>query len=216
MGHDVPDIFGGIFVGTATEVLDRYLAYEWGKSAGVTTRDQLVAWVTNSKPDIIERGKRTIECIEQTGYTDWWHWRCDKWGTKWGCYDYREVSFTPNCWVFTFVTAWEPPTPVLNKLFHELFPTLKAVIAFSDEMPNFAGTGLYQNGEGGLSFTDVAREMRPLYELCIGFPMDEECDDEEEEEEEEDSPKTEEAPHEHLERKGTLAIQEAEATITTG
>jgi hypothetical protein len=220
LGQDIPDRFGGLFGdlfdGTSTKVLDQYLTYEWVKSAGVTTRDQLVSWVTTTQPDTIERGKRTIECIKQTGYADWYDWRCNTWGTKWGCYDYQEVSFTQNCWAFTFESAWSPPEPVLNKLFRELFPTLKVVIAFADEMPNYAGTGLFQNGEGGLSYTEDNDEMRPLYERCTGRPMDDEWDDDEDEDEDEDSPKTVASPHEHLEGEVKPAIEEAEAAVTTG
>jgi hypothetical protein len=167
LSHEVPGLVGD---GPA-ECLDLYLLYKWVKSEGITTRDQLVAWVKKNNPDIIEGAKRTIDFFKQNGCEKWNEWRATNWGSPNECWDYRELSYTPNRWTFTFITFQAPAGPVFDKLFRELFPTLKADIAFADEWREFAGTGLYQNGVGGLSYAKVADEVRRLYASCFAWHL---------------------------------------------
>lgn len=44
---------------------------------------------------------------------DWYNWRVQNWGTKWGGYD---GSFNDDQSVFAFDTAWAPPLPIIKKL----------------------------------------------------------------------------------------------------
>jgi hypothetical protein len=47
------------------------------------------------------------------GYRDWYDWSCENWGTKWNSY---YGSFLENRPAYNFVTAWDPPMPVIRKL----------------------------------------------------------------------------------------------------
>ena len=71
--------------------------------------------------------KQYIKNHKETGYTSWYHWCCDKWGTKWNA---AEASWSAK--EVTFQTAWSSPMPVLRKL-SKMFPTLTISVSYADE-----------------------------------------------------------------------------------
>lgn len=72
------------------------------------------------------------------GYSDWYYWRQDNWGTK-GCYggDYlSDIIIYENCsgpsFQYNFYTAWTSPVPVLKAL-SKKFPDITLEINYADE-----------------------------------------------------------------------------------
>ena len=58
-------------------------------------------------------------------------WSRENWGTKWNSSDVSVKSMSDTDAVYTFLTAWSPPEPIILKL-RELYPDIN-VSAFFDE-----------------------------------------------------------------------------------
>jgi hypothetical protein len=125
--------------------------------------------------EVLEAGRTYRYNVENHGYTSWYDWCCDKWGTKWNAYDCVEKECK-----YYFDTAWSPPTPVLLKM-SENFPDVLIIHEFFDEGWNFWGIRHYKNGEGkevhmggGSDLDDVG------HQLCLelkGYDADVEDED---------------------------------------
>ncbi len=68
------------------------------------------------REDLTEAERIQVEkskvAYEQTGYFDWYDWRCGEWGTKWNaCHTHREYDDTVQ-----FDTAWDAPRAVMQAL----------------------------------------------------------------------------------------------------
>jgi hypothetical protein len=60
---------------------------------------------------------------------------CDLWGTKWGAFDTKLETPAPGCAVYSFETAWAPPTQFLETISREL-PGLTFLLSFDEESPH--------------------------------------------------------------------------------
>jgi len=77
------------------------------------------------------------------GYTSWYGWACDNWGTKWNAYE----QSLDDKQQLTFQTAWSTPEPVIAKL-STMFPTVTFTVNYADEdLGSNCGTYSYLNGE---------------------------------------------------------------------
>ena len=60
--------------------------------------------------------KSHVEEIKDRAWFNWYDWRVENWGTKWGAYDgYTKIGKTQLTFVFS--TAWSFAYPVAQKLF---------------------------------------------------------------------------------------------------
>jgi len=55
-------------------------------------------------------------CIEE-GRPNWYDWNLENWNTKWGAYSFELNEDDENTLSFDFQTAWNVPTPIMNKIF---------------------------------------------------------------------------------------------------
>ena len=76
----------------------------------------------------IELGKKYLSNISKYGYKDWYNFRCDQWGTKWGA---SEVVWITDD-IVEFETAWSFCHPIVKKL-SEMFPDVEIIFCFADE-----------------------------------------------------------------------------------
>ena len=77
---------------------------------------------------------------KEYGYDNWYDWTIDKWGTKWNSYNCEIVEHEDDYVVYTFDTAWGPPTGVIEAL-REQCPDF-SISAFYDE-PGMEIAGYY-------------------------------------------------------------------------
>lgn len=49
----------------------------------------------SANPDIRGAGLAAMRAIVETGYSNWYPWAIDNWGTKWGAYSFEELSADP-------------------------------------------------------------------------------------------------------------------------
>jgi len=77
---------------------------------------------------------------KEHGSDNWYDWRVNNWGTKWNSYSCELVEQEDDYVVYTFDTAWGPPTGVIEAL-REQCPDF-SISAFFDE-PGMEEAGYY-------------------------------------------------------------------------
>ena len=79
--------------------------------------------------DAIAAGQVVVSNFLQYGSGDWYDWRNRNWGTKWNAY---QVHFDQESQSIHFLTAWDTPLLVMDKLSH-MFPEIKMDLQWADE-----------------------------------------------------------------------------------
>ena len=79
--------------------------------------------------DVIAMGQVMISNFLQYGCGDWYGWCNRNWGTKWNAYD---VHFDQESQSIHFLTAWDTPMPVIDKL-SQMFPEVEVDLQWADE-----------------------------------------------------------------------------------
>ena len=59
--------------------------------------------------DTTADGSEDKKMIEKYGYSDWYSWATDKWGTKWDINEFYGVDRQGDTISFAFSSAWSPP-----------------------------------------------------------------------------------------------------------
>ena len=90
-----------------------------------------VAHVADGK-EAISFNKTVPEPFEKSEYlTDSQHdWRLENWGAKWDVHDVDVVE-NPGCYDYSFMTAWTPPIPWLERMAKE-WPDLEFYLKYDE------------------------------------------------------------------------------------
>jgi hypothetical protein len=59
--------------------------------------------------DTTADGSENKELMKKYGYSDWYGWACDNWGTKWDISEFYGVDRDGDTISFAFSSAWSPP-----------------------------------------------------------------------------------------------------------
>ena len=109
-------------------------------------------WANEEKPleTIIEGakelGRKALENERKYGYTDWYDWSIENWGTKWDAYEV-DYKVNKNSIRLNFQTAWATPYPIFEEI-SRLFPTLTIIVDFADEdLGRNCGNYEFKDGE---------------------------------------------------------------------
>lgn len=120
------------------------------------------------RPDIDpaawELGKKAFQNQQRWGFTTWYGFCTNRWGTKWNAYGYEDgVQFDGHS--LRFLTAWAPPTPIMTKLAH-MYPDLDFIHQWADEDIGYnCGEVEYHNGS-------LCGEYRPAQQEAVNFAND--------------------------------------------
>jgi hypothetical protein len=135
------------------EILSGKSDYEEGYDAAIGRQEgeepeTAIRRFLKEHPEYEKFGRFQLQCLEETGYKDWYDWNTKHWGTKWNACE-GEIVFNithdgETLMEFTFDTAWSVPEPIWRKL-AELFPDVVFEIAFFDESWIFAGRGNFNS-----------------------------------------------------------------------
>lgn len=109
--------------------------------------------------DYWERCKQWYENLIKYGYTDWYTWRCDNWGTKWNACEADSLDVLvpvplnkeesdPDCVMsYQFETAWSMPDGIYKAL-SAMFPDVSIEVKYADEdLGRNCGHVTYKVGE---------------------------------------------------------------------
>ena len=136
------------------ERYDKMIGRQEGESVEMAIRRFL-----RENPEYEKFGSLQLQCLEETGFIDWYEWNNQHWGTKWNaCEGDIEHVLThegASLMEFTFDTAWSVPEPVWAQL-AEMFPEIVFRIVFFDEGWIFAGGGYFNSREepDGFEYSD--------------------------------------------------------------
>lgn len=104
--------------------------------------------------------------IEKTGYSDWYDFCVNEWGTKWDIDPYDKVVIEDGVMVsFGFDSAWAPPVGVYDKLYEEGY-----VVEASYYEPGMAFVGKYEHGFD--ECIDISGETSKTVVDVIGEELD--------------------------------------------
>ena len=128
---------------------------------------------------------------EKHGYTSWYDWCINNWGTKWDAGNENDEDLDcadPNKVQLSFDTAWQPPVAFFEKL-TELGFDITAF--YLEEGQGFVGK--YTNAEGDESFNfdgsedleDIPDDIRQFWDLDTICEWREQEDEDDEEDQEE-------------------------------
>lgn len=115
----------------------------------------------------IEIGRQYLLNIANHGFTTWYDWSCENWGTKWNAYS-QSLENENEIW---FETAWSCVIELIEKL-SQKFPTIEFEYTWADEDTGCnCGKADFINGEceafmpesGSVDAYDIAFELRPHY-----------------------------------------------------
>lgn len=113
------------------------------------------------KKEMIQRGFSYAENMENYGYTTWYSWSNEKWGTKWNSYNCQHIKDG----IFDFETAWNGVPKLIYKI-SEMFPNLKFYYSYSDEDIGYnCGHGCIENGNGIIK--QLLNGSNEAYKLAI-------------------------------------------------
>jgi len=115
------------------------------------------------------RDMRLEACIllqnyHQYGYTSWYDWSIDNWGTKWNAYNIEEKSYGVY-----FETAWSIPMQVYNRLSSRFPSDYFCVRWASEDVGYYSGIAIFQYGRvvAGGEFTPESQQAYNNYiEAC--------------------------------------------------
>lgn len=113
--------------------------------------------------------------LKKYGYTDWYEWRVNNWGTKWNACDSDSLdSLMPvrssengqYVMGYTFETAWSMPNGIYVGL-SKMFPEITLEVQYADEdMGQNCGVVVYRNGEA-IDSTIYEVPSKEAYEFAI-------------------------------------------------
>ena len=81
-----------------------------------------------------ERGESERDGFNSGGY----QWCVSNWGTKWGMYEFSNLTRKPRSVSLSFQSAWSPPLPLIRKM-SEDFPQLRFNLRYFEGGAGFQG-----------------------------------------------------------------------------
>lgn len=99
----------------------------------------------------------------QYGYTDWYNWSIDQWGTKWNAGDVTQDHIGERGFIIYFDTAWSPPVPVVEALIAR-FPEADIRLSYMEPGVGFAGE-VTSNGD----WDCPESELEDFYASAFGY-----------------------------------------------
>lgn len=109
---------------------------------------------------------------DKYGYSSWYDWCVDKWGTKWNSYDCSVERVSDEHAVIRFQTAWSLPYPVFAEI-AELYPELNWQVDCVEEGGFFAGQLIYTDGQFEDLISEDGEVWREYASNIYGYRFDE-------------------------------------------
>ena len=129
-------------------------SYPWMVEANggepILTREVALRVLEEIRPEFLEHADAYKANVDQHGYTSWYEWCCDNWGTKWDIrvegIEEAETNAPNEAIQFCFDSAWAPPLAAFRSI-SEKYPELIFQVEFYEEGMDFLGVHEYVAGE---------------------------------------------------------------------
>lgn len=136
------EMFYTAWYGSKAEV-DRIRGYDWLKAKN---RKDLQEKFLEENPKAKEIADNYKYNLDNHGHMTWYGWCIANWGTKWNACSPEEPEITKNKCVYSFQTAWAPPTPVVLAASLK-FPELEFELKYYEGGCGYKGVFACKNGE---------------------------------------------------------------------
>jgi hypothetical protein len=123
----------------------------------------MIQWKDAKYPAMIQLAE---ENMDKYGFSYWYDFCSEKWGTKWNSYDLEIDIDKSNELVLLFYTAWTPANDNFVRVMSEKFPDLSFIWYYYEPSEKFAGyfeacngdvtDNYYSNDEK--EYSDIARD----------------------------------------------------------
>lgn len=104
-----------------------------------------VAGFGGTEEQQLERGLQQAENVANHGFTDWYSWCNENWGTKWGDCNTELTCYTEKDAIFQLESAWSPITTGLEEVSKQ-FPNLYFILEHDEEAGFYMGIQVVKNG----------------------------------------------------------------------
>ena len=132
--------------------IDNILTYEWTKKEKITTRKELIDYLSaKMKSTDFEEGEKALCNLATYGQKDWYGWCNHYWGAKWDL-NFNNASFKRNKkgqFTEMFISGdspWSPPLAGIIKI-SEDYPALKFFVDYKEPDCGFKGNAEIDNGQ---------------------------------------------------------------------
>ena len=119
----------------------------------------------------ITKGTQTQDEKEQAmlnkakyGYTDWYEWKCEEWGTKWDACESHIDHNDINYFAVTFESAWSPPTNWIKNIMQD-FPDLSFTLEYEEPGMGYGGR---LSAQYEVVWDDFTWDLEQASECCEG------------------------------------------------
>lgn len=130
-----------------TQGIKAYRNFMAQHSTDVSAEDAYLQAHPDVNRETFRLGKQAYSNTSQYGAPTWYEWCNKHWGTKWDAYGYDEGKDYSQTSDLRFMTAWEEPRPVLQKL-SEQYPGIEITHQWANEDYSMGcGTAVYKAGE---------------------------------------------------------------------
>ncbi len=151
------------------------LSYDWVTLDKTASRKDLQEFLLCKNKEYKTEGDKCAANIKKYGFADWYGWRIENWGTKWGIYSAEWDND-----VVLFQSAWSPANQIIQKL-SLMFPSATFNLSYVDEGGGFVGT--YDIENGNMKDFDCSYDSEEGKAIIESLGMSYWFEDEEEEEE---------------------------------
>lgn len=116
------------------------------RSTEIGAEDAYLRAHTDVDRETFQLGKKACSNTRKYGAPTWYEWRNEHWGTKWDAYGYDEGKDYSITGDLRFMTAWEEPRPILQKL-SEQYPSIEITHQWANEDYSMScGIAVYKAG----------------------------------------------------------------------
>ena len=126
-------------------------------------------------PEVFQLGKQAYQNQLRYGAADWYGWCNTNWNTKWNACGYEEGHDYSQGDCIWFLTAWDRPTPIIEKL-SEMFPDIEIKHEFANEDFGMeCGSVTYLAGGITDEYYPIGDEETKSFALSVWGLEDEDC-----------------------------------------
>lgn len=105
--------------------------------------DTVAGFISEKSDDYKAWEAKKQENMAKYGYTDWYGWCVDNWGTKWTP-DFQFERHEDSIW-FSGLSAWSPPEELMRYI-SENYP-VRIEMTYVEESMSFVGCSIYEKGQ---------------------------------------------------------------------
>ena len=99
------------------------------------------------RENAFDQSENSEALSEKFGFSDWYSWRVNSWGTKWDVTESCIIDNEDTEFAVSFDSAWSPPFPWLEYIAPQ-FPDLKFKMTYQEPGMGYCGVATWDSENG--------------------------------------------------------------------